>query len=108
MTTNFKGGSATTSFPASGRLSGRTKEFLETQLQFAAFLEGKEEVVAFPTRLQAMLRKESVQRPLVVRWSPDGRAFFVDDEEQFVAGILPLYNFQQTAMATFEAITTSF
>jgi hypothetical protein len=90
MTTNFEGGSATTSFPASGRLSG------------------KEEVVAFPIRLQTMLRKESVQRPLVVQWSLDGRAFFVDDEEQFVAGILPLYNFQQTAMATFEAITTSF
>ena len=104
MATLFEGACAAKSSPASGRPSGHTLEQpqLPTQIH-----EGKEEVVSFPLQLQAMLRKESVQRPLVVRWSPDGRAFFVEDEATFVADILPLYSFQQTAMATFEANTSS-
>jgi len=49
-----------------------------------------------------MIRKEAVGRPQVVRWSSDGHAFFVDDEELFVREILPRYGFKASKMQSFQ------
>jgi hypothetical protein len=43
----------------------------------------------FPRRLLGMIRREAVSHPAVVRWSRDGCAFFIDDEELFISSILP-------------------
>ena len=58
--------------------------------------------IPFPRRLLAMIRKEAIGRPQVVRWSQDGRAFFVDDEELFVREILPRYGFKASKMQSFQ------
>jgi hypothetical protein len=58
--------------------------------------------IPFPRRLLAMIRKEAVNRPEVVRWSQVGHAFFVDDEELFVREILPSYGFQASKMQSFQ------
>ena len=49
-----------------------------------------------------MIRKEAVSTPHVIRWSKDGNAFFVDDEEFFVARTLPKYGFKASKMQSFQ------
>jgi hypothetical protein len=49
-----------------------------------------------------MIRHEAVQHPPIVRWSDDGRAFFVDDEDTFVKVILPQYGFKASKMQSFQ------
>jgi hypothetical protein len=56
----------------------------------------------FPRRLLAMIRREATRNPLIVRWSPDGRAFFVDDDDVFVTNILPVYGFKASKMQSFQ------
>jgi len=56
----------------------------------------------FPRRLLAMIRREAIRNPLIVRWSPDGRAFFVDDDDVFVTDILPVYGFKASKMQSFQ------
>lgn len=61
----------------------------------------------FPRRLLAMIRREATRNPLIVRWSPDGRAFFVDDDDVFVTNILPVYGFKASKMQSFQ-VTLNF
>lgn len=56
----------------------------------------------FPRRLLAMIRREAIRNPLIVRWSADGRAFFVDDDDVFVTDILPVYGFKASKMQSFQ------
>ena len=56
----------------------------------------------FPKRLLAMIRREAVRNPLIVRWSLDGRAFFIDDDDIFVTDILPVYGFKASKMQSFQ------
>jgi len=49
-----------------------------------------------------MLRSEAVKFPEVVRWSTDGRAFFIDDESFFVASTLPRYGFKASKIQSFQ------
>jgi hypothetical protein len=58
----------------------------------------------FPRRLLAMIRREAIRNPLIVRWSPDGRAFFVDDDDVFVTDILPVYGFKASKMQSFQVL----
>ena len=56
----------------------------------------------FPQRLHAMIRREAVQHPSIVRWLNDGNAFFVDDEDAFVKVLLPQYGFKASKMQSFQ------
>jgi len=58
--------------------------------------------VPFPRRLLAMIRKEVIAHPHAVRWSNDGHAFFIDDEDTFVGEILPRYGFKASKMQSFQ------
>ena len=49
-----------------------------------------------------MIRREAVQHPSIVRWSDDGHAFFVDDEDTFVKVLLPQYGFKASKMQSFQ------
>jgi hypothetical protein len=49
-----------------------------------------------------MIRQEARKSPDVVRWSSDGLAFFVDDEQAFVEDILPRHNFKATKIQSFQ------
>jgi len=51
-----------------------------------------------------MIRREAIRNPLIVRWSPDGRAFFVDDDDVFVTDILPVYGFKASKMQSFQVL----
>ena len=58
--------------------------------------------VPFPLRLFMMIRREAIQHPAIVRWSADGCAFFVDDDNVFVNEILPQYGFKASKMQSFQ------
>jgi len=58
--------------------------------------------IPFPRRLHAMIQREAVQHPSIVRWSGDGRAFFVDNEDAFIKVILPQYGFKASKMQSFQ------
>ena len=49
-----------------------------------------------------MIRHEAIQHPSIVRWSDDGRAFFVDDEDAFIKVLLPQYGFKASKMQSFQ------
>lgn len=58
--------------------------------------------ISFPRRLHSMVRQEADRHPDIVRWSNDGEAFFVDDEDYFVNDILPQYGFKNCKMQSFQ------
>ena len=58
--------------------------------------------VPFPRRLHMMIVSEAIRHPVIVRWSADGRAFFVDDDKVFVNEILPQYGFKASKMQSFQ------
>ena len=50
----------------------------------------------FPHRLWKLIESEAPKLPDVLRWSEDGFAFYIDDEERFVRECLPRHSFKAT------------
>jgi len=58
--------------------------------------------IPFPRRLYKMLREQIAKDSSAVRWSNDGLAFYVTDENAFVAEVLPQYAFKASKMQSFQ------
>jgi len=62
------------------------------------------EVMPLTLRIITMIRHEAEHKPFLVRWSIDGRVFFIDDDAAFVTEALPAHGFYATTIKSFQEI----
>jgi len=65
-------------------------------------LDRVDRTIPFPYRLFDLVTQESQRSPEIVRWTPNGTGFVIEDETRFVQEVLPRYQFKASKIASIQ------